>query len=595
MTLIGIHSLEKSFGTQSLFDDISFSIGEGDRIGLIGPNGSGKSTLLKILMGFESPDKGFLSKKQGLKIGYASQSPDFPPNLTIEEVLLEKSTIKDRNTALATARVLLGKAQFTDFSLLASTLSGGWKKRLDIIHALLDNPDLLLLDEPTNHLDLEGILWLEKFLEREKRAFVIISHDRYFLENVCTKIIEINKCFPQGLFSADGSINEYLERKQAFLEVQRQEEAGLNSLVKEELEWLRRSPKARTTKSRARIQKAHRMMEDLSEVKSRNKVVKADIQFNASERETRKLLAAKNLTKSLGGKLLFKGVDIILSPGSRIGIVGENGTGKTTLLKILAGMIPQDSGTLKYADDLNLVYFDQHREQLPENITLKEALAPTSDNVNYRGQSIHVNGWARRFLFSPDRMKLPVSCLSGGERARILIARLMLKPADILFLDEPTNDLDIPTLEVIEESLTTFPGAIVLISHDRCLMDRVCTQIVGLGKHTEEQFFADIGQWEQAQSKTKQNIEEEKAKPLPTPQLKPNSKKLTYNEQRELDGMELAILTAENEIAAIQENLETNSGDAQKSLECYRLLANAQEKLENLFKRWQFLIDKSAT
>lgn len=595
MTLIGIHSLEKSFGTQSLFDDISFSIGEGDRIGLIGPNGSGKSTLLKILMGLESPDKGSLSKRQGLKIGYASQAPEFPPNLTIEEVLLEKSTVKDRNTALANARVLLGKAQFTDFSVQASTLSGGWKKRLDIIHALLDNPDLLLLDEPTNHLDLEGILWLEKFLAREKRAFVIISHDRYFLENVCTKIIEINKCFPQGLFSADGSINEYLERKQAFLEVQRQEEAGLNSLVKEELEWLRRSPKARTTKSRARIQKAHRMMEDLSEVKSRNKVVKADIQFNASERETRKLLAAKNLTKSLGGKLLFKGVDITLSPGSRIGIVGENGTGKTTLLKILASMIPQDSGTLKYADDLNLVYFDQHREQLPDNITLKEALAPTSDNVNYRGQTIHVNGWARRFLFSPDRLKLPVGCLSGGERARILIARLMLKPADILFLDEPTNDLDIPTLEVIEESLTTFPGAIVLISHDRCLMDRVCTQIVGLGKHTEEQFFADIGQWEQAQSKTKPNIEEEKIKPLPTPQLKPNSKKLTYNEQRELDGMEMAILTLENEIAAIQENLETNSGDAQKSLECYRLLADAQEKLEILFKRWQFLIDKSAT
>lgn len=587
MTLISIHSLAKAFGTQNLFADISFSICEGDRIGLIGPNGSGKSTLLKILVGHELPDQGFLSKRQGLKIGYASQAPDFPEGLSIEEVLLNKKN------ALAEAKVLLGKAQFTDFSLLASTLSGGWKKRLDIIQALLDDPDLLLLDEPTNHLDLEGILWLEKFLEREKRAFVIISHDRYFLENVCSKIIEINKCFPQGLFSYEGTINEYLEHKQAFLEAQKQEEIGLSSVVRDELEWLRRSPKARTTKSRARIQKAQQLMEDLAEVKNRNKVVKAEIEFNASERETRKLLAAKNLAKSLGGKTLFNGIDLTLTPGSKIGIVGENGTGKTTLLKILAGLMPQDRGTIKYADDLNLVYFDQHREELPENITLKEALSPTSDNVNYRGQLIHVHGWARRFLFSPDRLKLPVSCLSGGERARILIARLMLKPADILFLDEPTNDLDIPTLEVIEESLTSFAGAIVLISHDRCLMDQVCTQIVGLGKQTEEQFFADISQWEQAQSKKQQKIEPIKSPFTPPP--KPLSKKLTYNEQRELDGMEQAILAVESEIATLQEKLAIHSADAQKSLEWYRLLASAQEKLEILFKRWQSLIDKSAT
>lgn len=590
MKLIGIHSLAKAFGTQILFDDLNFAIEESDRIGLIGPNGSGKSTLLKILAGLEDPDQGYISKRQGLKIGYASQMPEFPANATIEDIILKSSPYN-----LAYALELLGKAQFTDFSVLASSLSGGWKKRLDIICALKDDPDLLLLDEPTNHLDLEGILWLEKFLERERRAFIVISHDRYFLENVSNKTIEINRCFPQGLFSCDGPINQYLERKQAFLEVQRQEEMGLNSLVKEELEWLRRSPKARTTKSRARIQRAHAMMEDLADIKTRNKTVKADIEFNASERETRKLLTAKNLTKSLGGKLLFKGVDLVLSPGSRIGIVGENGTGKTTLLKILAGTMQQDMGTIKYADELNLVYFDQHREQLPGNITLKEALSPTSENVIYRGQSIHVNGWARRFLFSPDRLKLPVSCLSGGERARILIARLMLKPADILFLDEPTNDLDIQTLEVIEESLTTFAGAIVLISHDRCLMDSVCTQIVGLGKQTEEQSFADIGQWEQAQSKTKAKKEEEKSKPVVNQTLKAPSKKLTYNEQRELDGMEKSIEEVEKEIAELQKNLEKHSADAQKSLECYRLLANAQEKMEKLFERWQTLIDKSAT
>ncbi|KAF3362918.1 putative ABC transporter ATP-binding protein YfmR [Chlamydiales bacterium STE3] len=589
MTLVGIHSLEKSFGTQTLFSDLSFTIESGDRIGLIGPNGAGKSTLLKILVGLEDPDRGSLSKRQGLRIGYASQDPDFPVGMSLENVLVPSNDIE----ALSKARILLSKAHFSDFSQDASTLSGGWKKRLDIVRALLLDPDLLLLDEPTNHLDLEGILWLEKFLEREKRGLIVISHDRYFLENVCNKIVEINRCYPQGLFSSEGSISLFMERKEAFLEVQRQEEIGLNSLVKEEIEWLRRSPKARTTKSRSRIQRAHQLIDNLSEVQQRNKVVKADIQFNASERETRKLLTAKNLSKSLGGKPLFKGVDLILTPGSRIGIVGENGTGKTTLLKILAGLIPQDTGTVKYADELNLVYFDQHREQLPENIPLKEALSPTSETVTYRGQSIHVNGWAKKFLFSSDRLRLPVGCLSGGERARILIARLMLKPADILFLDEPTNDLDIPTLEVIEDSLMTFAGAIVLISHDRCLMDRVCTQIIGLGTESEEQFFADMQQWEQAKNKMKPKVEE-KQKKLTPQEFKPPTKKLTYNEKRELEGMEQAILKAEQEIGLLQENLAAQSTDAQKSLECYRLLADAQARLEVLFDRWQFLTDKSA-
>ncbi|MGK5595471.1 MAG: ABC-F family ATP-binding cassette domain-containing protein [Parachlamydiaceae bacterium] len=591
MTLIGIHFLTKAFGTQVLFENLSFTIEPGDRIGLIGPNGSGKSTLLKILVGQEKEDEGFLSKKQHLKIGYASQSPEFEKGLTVEQVLSPSDDIE----TLAQARVLLSKAQFTDFDQQAACLSGGWKKRLDIIKALLNDPDLLLLDEPTNHLDLEGILWLEKFLEREKRGFVIVSHDRYFLENVCTKIIEINRCYPQGLFCSVGSLEVFNERKAAFLAVQRKEEVGLKSLVRDELDWLRRSPKARTTKSRSRIQRAHQLMEDLSEVQQRNKIVKADIHFNASERETRKLLTAKGLTKSLEDKPLFKGINLTLSPGSRVGIVGENGTGKTTLLKILAGLLPQDSGTIKYADDLNLVYFDQHREQLPEHMTLKEALSPTSDTVNYRGQTIHVNGWAKKFLFSPDRLRLPVGCLSGGEKARILIARLMLQPADILFLDEPTNDLDIPTLEVIEDSLTTFAGAIVLISHDRCLMDQVCTQIVGLGKQNEEQTFSDIHQWEQALQKTKnKKIEAGKPKISPTPASTKSSKRLSFNEQRELDGMEAAILKVEQEVSKIQENLNTCKADSQTSLEYYHLLAVEQEKLDSLFNRWQFLIDKSS-
>ncbi|MCE5316618.1 MAG: ABC-F family ATP-binding cassette domain-containing protein [Parachlamydia sp.] len=590
MTLLGAHSLTKSFGTQPLFDDISFTLVQGDRIGLVGPNGAGKSTLLKILMDLESPDEGSLSRRQGLKLGYASQAPEFP-SMPIEELLMMQ-VAGDEFERRTRARILLGKAHFTDFTIDATHLSGGWKKRLDIARALMQEPDLLLLDEPTNHLDLEGILWLEKFLNREKISYVAISHDRYFLENVSNKIIELNRCFPQGLFICDGSMSIYMERKEEFLQAQLQHQRGLASTVRDEIDWLRRSPKARTTKSQSRIQKAYELMEELSEIKQRNKTSKVEIEFSASERETRKLLVGRNLAKTLGGKPLFKGLDVVLSPGTRLGIVGRNGTGKTTLLKILAGQIAQDMGTIKYADDLKLVYFDQHREHIPPNVTLRRALAPTSDIVNYRGQSIHVNGWAKKFLFSPDRMELPVSCLSGGERARILIARLMLEPADILFLDEPTNDLDIATLEVIEESLKEFAGAVVLISHDRCLMDRVCNQILGMGGSAEQQYFADYSKWEQ--SLTAPKIEKPQEKPAEKQDKTPAPKKLSYREQKELEGMELSIIEAEKEIASLQKKLEdpAMASDAQKSLECYRLLATAEQKLQALFERWQVLLDK---
>lgn len=590
-SLISAHSLSKAFGTQHLFEDLSFTISQGDRIGLLGPNGAGKSTLLKILVDLDRPDDGFISRKQGLRIGYASQSPDFEPQ-TLEEVLAKELPYGDEIEVLTRARILLGKAQFSDYTLDASLLSGGWKKRLDICRALMIQPDLLLLDEPTNHLDLEGILWLEKFLLREKISYVVVSHDRYFLENVANKIIEINRCYPQGLFISEGNMTAYNVHREAFLEAQKQLERGLASVVRNEIEWLRKSPQARTTKSKSRIDKAYELIDTLSEVKARNKTTKVDIDFSASERETRKLLVTRNLTKSLGGKELFKGIDITLSPGTRLGIVGKNGTGKTTLLKVLAGSIPLDQGTIKVADDLKLVYFDQHREHIPPHLTLKQALAPTNDVVNYRGQSIHVNGWAKKFLFTPDRMEMPVSCLSGGERARILIAKLMLEPADILFLDEPTNDLDISTLEVIEESLMEFAGAVVLISHDRCLMDRVCTQILGLGNDNEQQFFADYSQWEKA---SQQNVSVKKeAKAETQPSAQPKQKKLSYNEQKELEGMEKAIEKAEQDIEKLQATLEDPiiQADPKKSLELYNQMTAASGKLDGLFERWQVLLDK---
>lgn len=581
--LLGIHSLSKAYGARWLFKNLSFTVNQGERIGLLGPNGSGKTTLLRILAGFDESDEGKITKKQGLRIGYSNQAPEFFAQ-SLEQLLVSEISPGDDLEKSTRARILLGKAQFSDFTLDASLLSGGLKKRLDIARALMQEPDLLLLDEPTNHLDIEGILWLEKFLLREKFSYIIVSHDRYFLENVCNKIIEINSCFPEGIFISQGNMSAFLEHKDAFLQGQLEQQRSLSLTVRDEIDWLQRSPKARTTKSQARVQKAQELIVELSAVKQRNKQDRVDLGFVASERETRKLLSCKNLTKSLGGKVLFKGVDLQLSPGSRLGIVGQNGTGKTTFLKILAGMIPQDMGTVKYADDLRLVYFDQHREQIPLDITLKEALSPNSDIVEYRGKPIHVNGWAKKFLFSSDRLQLPVSCLSGGERARILIARLMLQPADILFLDEPTNDLDIPTLEVIEEGLNEFTGAVVLITHDRCLMDHLCNQILGLGLSETPEFFSDYQSFEKAQLA---QFKEQAPKIEKKEQIAPRPKKLSYREQKELEGMESAILQVEEEILSLTKQLQNS--DPSKSLELYKLLGNAQKKLDALFERWQTL------
>jgi len=432
----------------------------------------------------------------------------------------------------------------------------------------------------------------ESFLKREKTACLIVSHDRYFLQNVCSKVAEINRCYPEGVFVSEGNWSTFLERKEEFLKGQQERERSLAGTVRDEVDWLRRSPKARTTKSKSRIQKAHGLIEELENVRQRNFTQKAALQFTASERETRNLLVATNLSKLIGNKQLFKGVNLKLSPGTRLGIVGKNGTGKTTLLKVLSGEIPQDLGTIKFAQDVSLVYFDQHRETLDPHLTLKEALSPLGDFVKFQGQDIHVNGWARKFLFAPERLNLPVSCLSGGEKARILMARLMLKPADILFLDEPTNDLDIPTLEVIEESLLEFPGAVVLITHDRYLMDKICTQILALGEGEEPKLYADYPQWEKAEKKSFK--EETKIKTIQAP-LGPVKKKLSYKEQKELEGMEDSISLLEQEIASLSVQAEASSvhSDAKKQLEIYEKMGVSQKKLDDLYERWQYLLDVS--
>jgi ABC transport system ATP-binding/permease protein len=582
MTLLfNCQFLSKSFGTRTLFQDLSFSIFSEEHVGLIGPNGAGKSTLLKILAGLEKANTGILSAKRGLQVGYVPQACEFSDQ-TPEAVLLEalKDDEREDYEKELLAQTWLSKLGFTGEETSAQRLSGGWKKRLSLAQALILSPDLLLLDEPTNHLDLDGILWLEKFLLREAPAYILVSHDRYFLQNMVNRVVEINPVYPNGLFSIEGNYLNFLEKKEEFLLGQLEQERSLASRARKEVDWLSRSPKARTSKSKARVGDAHELLDELSEVKGRNRQKKSDIDFTATFRETQKLLTAKNLSKSLGGRVLFQHLDFILSPGTRIGLMGPNGSGKTTLLKIIAGKIQPDQGTLKQADALKIVYFDQHRMQLPHHMTLREALSPDGDFVTFHGQKIHINGWCQRFLFSTDILDMPLEKLSGGERARISIAHLMLQPADILLLDEPTNDLDIPTLETLEESLVDFPGAVVLITHDRCMLDRICTTLLALGNPEQNEFFADYTQWAASQK----SISQAKAKEKKA-ETKSSKPKLSYAEKKEYDEIEAKILKLEEEVRQLNIQLETPAAPEKLQTLCTEIGVK-ENQIEQLYLRW---------
>lgn len=590
-------SLKKSFGAQTLFSDISINLHDGDRLGLIGPNGAGKSTLLQILAGRVDSDSGEVALRKLARLEYVAQESAFPDGLTVRQVLEAK--LPDEEYA-PRRETLLTQAGFDDLDQLASTLSGGWRKRLAILEALVSEPDAILFDEPTNHLDLAGIKWLEQILAQARFAAIIITHDRYFLENTATHVAEMSAAYANGLFLVKGGYSEFLERKEDYASAQENLRESLANKVRREVEWLRRGPKARTTKSKARIDTANALIDQLADVTARQRTTSVGIDFAASGRQTKKLVEAENLSVSLGGRTLIRDLSFTLTPGLRLGLVGPNGSGKTTLLRLLRDELKPDQGTLTRAEFLKTVYFAQDRAQeINPSLTLKLALCPHGDSVLYQDRPIHVAAWAKRFGFRLDQLEQSVSKLSGGERARVQIARLMLLEADLLLLDEPTNDLDIPTLETLEENLLDFRGALVLVTHDRYMLDRVSTQVLGLdgdGNGTAR-VYADYSQWDQAQSpKPKKKVDG----PAPVAEAAPveakPKKKLSYNEQREWDSMEAKILEAETAVAAQQALLNDPAvmADGKRIAQVYDDLHAAEATLTALYERWAELESKIA-
>jgi ATP-binding cassette subfamily F protein uup len=601
VVLLSAHDVSKSHGARVLFEGLSFGLFEGDHVGLVGPNGAGKSTLLRILAGLETPDRGTRSVRGGVRVGYVAQDPVFPDGGSVDDAVAAALAGVDESERPGRVALALGRAGFDDGRAAVETLSGGWKKRLAIARELAAQPDVLLMDEPTNHLDVEGILWLEDVLVQHARAFVVVSHDRYFLEHVATRMLELNRAYPAGLFEADGRYSEFLTRRDEFLRGQAAYEESLANTVRREIAWLRRGAKARSTKARGRIKEAGRLIDALEDAKARGAAGTADIAFTSSQRRSRRLLVAQGLTKSLGGQLLFGDLDLTITPGTRVGLIGPNGSGKTTLLNVLAGSTAADAGTIERADGLRVVRFEQDRGGLDPDQSLRRALAPEGDAVTFQGRSVHVASWAKRFLFRLEQLDVPVGRLSGGEQARILIARLMREPADLLILDEPTNDLDIPTLEVLEDSLAEFEGGLVLVTHDRFMLDRVSTTILALDGEGGAAVFADLDQWEAARDRSSAARSARGAAPAretpPPARERPRTRRLGYLEQREWDGMERAILDAESTVDACRRAVEDPSvaSDAAALQARYAALEAAEAAVECLYARWAELEAKQGS
>jgi ATP-binding cassette subfamily F protein uup len=604
--LLSARDLTRTVGARPLFEGLTFDVQDDERVGLIGPNGCGKSTLLRILAGQEQPDGGERAAMRGIRMGYLAQSDAFTNNQRAVDVVAAAlvGIGVEAHEAETQALVELRKAVFADPTATIGSLSGGWRKRLAVIAELVRAPQLLLLDEPTNHLDLEGVLWLERLLAGARFAFVVVSHDRAFLEAVANRIVEINPRHPGGHFRSVGGYQDFLINREAAIAAMEKKQAVLANQVAKETEWLRRGPKAQMKKAQSRIDVALDRQQELAEVSWRNRQTRtAGIDFTATGRRSTDLITAEELRVDIGGRTLIKSTEVHLGPGDRLGLLGRNGSGKSTLLKVLSGEIPAAGGMLKRAAGLRTVYFRQDRSSLNPNVKLRDALCPNGEAVQFRDSKIHVMSWAKRFCYRPEQMDQLVGSLSGGEQARLLISQLMLKAGDLLLLDEPTNDLDIATLEVLEDAIMTFPGAVVLVTHDRFLLDRVSTKLLALDGRGGATPHADYWQWQKAQQAA---IAQEQGVAQRTPTEIANDKPatsalagagLSKSERRELERMGEKIQTIESR----RDDLYARMGEPEVATDAAALVALQDEvekvgaEIDKLYARWQELEAKASS
>ncbi|MFL5344390.1 MAG: ABC-F family ATP-binding cassette domain-containing protein [Hyalangium sp.] len=636
MTLLRAANVQLAFGSRTVFEGLTLTIEEGERVGLVGVNGSGKSSLMKILAGVSRADAGELQLRRGARVTYLPQEPEFPEGATVaselsvsqgplkealaahselsrkleatpaeahEKLLEQLSALSDRIEQLGGwdtehhAKILLDRLGVKDWDLPVAQLSGGLRKRVAIARALLTRPELLLLDEPTNHLDADTVDWLEEELDKLPGALLLVTHDRYFLDGLVDRMVEIQP--GGGAVSYPGNYEAYVEQKLVAQENAALAQHKRERWITQEVAWLRRGPEARRTKSKARIDRARKLMAERGF--ERPKV--AALQVLAAPRLGHTVIEAEGIQKSFGERRVLKGVDFRLQRGERVGLVGPNGVGKTTFLRVLLGEVPPDGGKLVIGKNTKVAYYDQTRASLDPEQTVYEAASHGEDWVELGDKKIALRDYLEDLLFPVPMQRQKVAALSGGERNRLLLARLFLEGSNVLVLDEPTNDLDIVTLNILEGLLLSFTGSVLLVTHDRYFLDKVATSILAFegegrvvryeGNYAMYRRLKD--QAEAAQAASTAAPAPKKESPAPPPAEAPRSArkpgKLSYKDQRELEGMEAAIEAAETRKAELEAKLADPSvySSASKVPELQRELEAASNEVDRLYARWQEL------
>lgn len=606
--------LEVHFGEQVILDKASLSVHDGDRIGLVGRNGAGKSTFLKIISGLMPPDSGEVAKKKDLVIGFLSQDISLDDYKNVYDNILDGASLEIKlikqyeETAFdATNKHQLEEKilQLDSWNLEKrinilidsldaprpdrdiTTLSGGEKRRVALCRALISKPDLLILDEPTNHLDTKSIEWLEDFLSNYKGTCIFVTHDRYFLDRIANRIVELSN----GVFySHQGNYTEYLINKAERQAIKEVEERKRQMFLKRELDWVRRGPKARRTKSKSRL-------DNYNEVASQDDFeveLDVDLIIPPADRLGKKVLEFKDVGMKLGERVLFKNFNFIFEPGRKIGVVGQNGVGKTTLLKIILGNIVPTYGKLEVGETTLFNYVDQARLLLNDDDTVIKAIGDGSETVRFGKQQLSIWTYLRRFLFTDDRINTLVGRLSGGEKSRLTLAKILCNGGNFLMLDEPTNDLDLPTLRILEEALLAFDGCVVVVSHDRYFLNRICDGILAL-EGNEEIYYSEGGYdfYIEKKKKRQQDFKESKSKEFNEDSRSKNKqKKLSYKDALELDGIEEKIMQAEKEVENIEKIFSSSDffeKHAANTNELNQNLETAKQKVKKLYDRWEEL------
>ena len=597
MNLLTIENMSKSYTERMLFDRVTLGINEGEKIGVIGINGTGKSTLLKIIAGLEEPDSGTVTKGKKVRIGYLSQTPQFDNKLSIlQNVVLNQKAEEEYRNLEGEANAMLQKLGIPDVTISPEVLSGGQKKRVALVRTLLTPAEILVLDEPTNHLDNEMAEWLEEYLLRYKGAFIMVTHDRYFLDKVTNKIIELDKGM---IYSYQANYSKFLELKAEREEMQMATERKAKSLFRTELEWMQRGARARSTKQKAHIQR-------FEELRDR-KVIEADgrVEINAlSARLGKKTIELNEISKSYGDRKLINDFTYILLPGDRIGIVGPNGCGKSTLLNILTGVVTPDSGTVDTGSTVKLGYFSQENEYMDEGLKVIDYIRETAEYIQTSEGTATASQMCERFLFIGSMQYTQIAKLSGGEKRRLYLLKVLMEAPNVLVLDEPTNDLDIQTLTILEDYLETYPGIVVTVSHDRYFLDKIATRIFSFEDGVIKQYEGNFTDYKEARelrgglggpsvtgNAADQGSEDAKTASIATWKQKSNKSKFTYQEQKDFDTIDEQIATIEERMEETDRAIADSATNYSKLNELMKLKEELEKELEEKMERWVYLND----